>query len=75
MRDPEILERLDPQDLFGLCKRLQNYMALCADHAAKNQNDITNRIRDVSYIQIEKKNKYSRFLYLESISITNLKQI
>ncbi|KAK6637327.1 hypothetical protein RUM44_007742 [Polyplax serrata] len=49
MRDPEILERLDPQDMFGLCKRLQSYMAQCADHVAKNQNQITNRIRDVDF--------------------------
>lgn len=47
MRDPEILERLDPQDLLGLCKRLQSYMALCSEHAASNQNQITNRIREV----------------------------
>lgn len=52
MRDPEILERLDPQDMFGLCKRLQSYMAQCADHVAKNQNQITNRIRDVSNMRV-----------------------
>lgn len=49
MRDPEVLERLDPQDLLALCKRLQNYMALCSEHAASNQNQITNRIREVDF--------------------------
>lgn len=48
MRDPEILERLDPQDLLGLCKKLQSYMALCSDHVASNQNQISNRIREVN---------------------------
>jgi hypothetical protein len=47
MRDPEILEKLNPQDLLGLCKRLQGYMVLCSDHVATNQNQLTGRIRDV----------------------------
>ncbi|EEB18992.1 hypothetical protein Phum_PHUM544550 [Pediculus humanus corporis] len=49
MRDPEILERLDPQDLLGLCKKLQNYMSLCVNCATKNQNQIINRIREVDF--------------------------
>ena len=49
MRDPEILERLDPQDLLGLCKKLQNYMSLCVNCATKNQNQIINRIREVIF--------------------------
>lgn len=47
MRDPEVLEKLDPQDFLALCKRLQAYMALCAENVASSQNQISSRIREV----------------------------
>jgi len=48
MRDPEVLEKLDPQDFLAFCKRLQSYMGQCADHVATNQNQITSRVREVN---------------------------
>lgn len=68
MRDPEVLERLDPQDILGLCKRLQNYMFLCSDHVAKNQNQITNRVRDVSRY-LNEKNKSTLPLPLKNLQL------
>lgn len=47
VRDPEVLERLDPQPLYGLCQRYQNHLTSCANLIATEQNIINQKIREV----------------------------
>lgn len=51
VRDPEVLERLDPQPLFSLCQRYQTHLTSCANLIATEQNIITQKVREVLLIE------------------------
>ncbi|KAJ8919643.1 hypothetical protein NQ315_006169 [Exocentrus adspersus] len=46
-RDPEVLERLDPTPLRSLCLRYQRHLTTAASLVATEQNQLTQRIREV----------------------------
>ncbi|XP_035919514.1 uncharacterized protein LOC118517459 [Anopheles stephensi] len=46
-RDPEVLERLQPTHLINMCSRLQSHFNTCAIHVSSEQQQITNRIKEV----------------------------
>lgn len=46
-RDPEVLERLQPTHLINMCSRLQSHFNTCAVHVSSEQQQITNRIKEV----------------------------
>lgn len=46
-RDPEVLERLDSAPFFKICLRYQNYLTFCANLVATEQNNLTQKIREV----------------------------
>uniref|UniRef100_A0A182QX89 BLOC-1-related complex subunit 5 n=1 Tax=Anopheles farauti TaxID=69004 RepID=A0A182QX89_9DIPT len=46
-RDPEVLERLQPTHLINMCSRLQSHFNTCAMHVSSEQQQITNRIKEV----------------------------
>ncbi|XP_053678300.1 BLOC-1-related complex subunit 5 [Anopheles nili] len=46
-RDPEVLERLQPTHLINMCSRLQSHFNTCALHVSSEQQQITNRIKEV----------------------------
>lgn len=47
VRDPEILERLDPVPLHNICARYQHHLTTCANLIATEQNTLTQKIREV----------------------------
>lgn len=47
VRDPEVLERLDPQPLYNMCQRYQNHLTSCANLIATEQNILTQKVREV----------------------------
>jgi hypothetical protein len=48
VRDPEVLERLDPSGLLNLCLRYQQHIALCSEMVASEQMQLGHSVRDVS---------------------------
>lgn len=48
VRDPEVLERLDPNGLLSLCLRYQQHIALCSEVVASEQVQLGHKVRDVS---------------------------
>lgn len=46
-RDPEVLERLDPAPLLKLCVKYQTHLTSCANLIATEQNQLTQKIREV----------------------------
>lgn len=46
-RDPEILERLDPNSLYKLCLRCEKYLNENANLVATDQNQLGNKIKEV----------------------------
>lgn len=48
-RDPEVLERLDPVPLTKLCLRYQNHLHTCSNLVATEQNQLTQKIREVKF--------------------------
>uniref|UniRef100_A0A023F1D3 BLOC-1-related complex subunit 5 n=1 Tax=Triatoma infestans TaxID=30076 RepID=A0A023F1D3_TRIIF len=46
-RDPEILERLDPNSLYKLCLRCEKYLNECANLVATDQNQLANQIKEI----------------------------
>lgn len=46
-RDPEVLERLDPTPFRNLCLRYQHHLTAAANLVATEQNQLSNRIREV----------------------------
>lgn len=47
-RDPEVLERLDPTPFRNLCLRYQHHLTAVANLVATEQNQLNNRVREVS---------------------------
>ncbi|XP_050305837.1 BLOC-1-related complex subunit 5 isoform X2 [Anthonomus grandis grandis] len=47
LRDPEVLERLDPTPLRNLCLRYQHHLTVAANLVATDQNQLTQRVREV----------------------------
>ena len=67
VRDPEVLERLDPNGLLNLCLRYEQHLALCSETVSFEQNNLASRIRDVSiyvYLFINYSYSYYRFIIL-----------
>jgi hypothetical protein len=48
VRDPEVLERLDPNGLLSVCLRYQQHIALCSELVASEQAQLGHKVRDVS---------------------------
>ncbi|XP_055608111.1 BLOC-1-related complex subunit 5 isoform X2 [Uranotaenia lowii] len=46
-RDPEVLERLQPNHMMNMCSRLQAHFNTCATQVAGEQQQITNKIKEV----------------------------
>lgn len=46
-RDPDVLERLQPTHLINMCSRLQSHFNTCAMHVSSEQQQITNKIKEV----------------------------
>ncbi|XP_055618235.1 BLOC-1-related complex subunit 5 [Toxorhynchites rutilus septentrionalis] len=46
-RDPEVLERLQPTHMINMCSRLQTHFNTCATQVAAEQQQITNKIKEV----------------------------
>lgn len=46
-RDPEVLERLHPNHMINMCSRLQSHFNTCATQVASEQQQITNKIKEV----------------------------
>jgi hypothetical protein len=46
-RDPEILERLQPNHVLNMCTRLQSHYNLCATKIAQDQEVINNKVKEV----------------------------
>lgn len=46
-RDPEVLERLHPNHMINMCSRLQSHFNTCATQVAAEQQQITNKIKEV----------------------------
>lgn len=46
-RDPEVLERLQPAHMVNMCSRLQAHFNTCATQVAQEQQQITNKIKEV----------------------------
>lgn len=51
-RDPEVLERLDPTPFRNLCLRYQHHLTTAANLIATEQNQLTNKIREVSILYV-----------------------
>lgn len=49
VRDPEVLDKLDPQGLFQLCLRYQDHLRYCAEAISTEQNALAARIREVDF--------------------------
>lgn len=49
-RDPEVLERLDPNGLYRLAHRYQTHLNQCATLVADDQALLEQKIREVSHI-------------------------
>jgi hypothetical protein len=60
VRDPEVLERLDPNGLLSLCLRYQQHIALCSELVASEQAQLGHKVRDVSDLSLP---------YLESLCL------
>ena len=52
VRDPEVLERLDPNGFLSLCFRYQQHLAICSDLVASEQAQLGHKIRDVSPLYV-----------------------
>lgn len=51
-RDPEVLERLDPTPFRNLCLRFQRHLTTTANMVATEQNQLTQRVREVIIFSI-----------------------
>ena len=49
-RDPDILERLQPQHLQNICSRMQSHYNVCAMQIANDQGTIMGQIKEVTNI-------------------------
>ncbi|XP_069684909.1 BLOC-1-related complex subunit 5 [Periplaneta americana] len=49
VRDPEVLERLDPNGLLSLCLRYQQHIALCSELVASEQAQLGHKVRDIDF--------------------------
>ncbi|KAK7873285.1 hypothetical protein R5R35_011351 [Gryllus longicercus] len=68
MRDPEVLERLDPSGLLGLCLKYQQHMSICSELVSNEQAHLAHRIRDLDSeisrlmaVMTERQKKYAKY--------------
>lgn len=68
VRDPEVLERLDPQPMFNLCTRYQTHLTTCANLIATEQNTLTQKVRETDQeltkivnATVEKQKKFAKY--------------
>nr|CAD7443616.1 unnamed protein product [Timema bartmani] len=68
VRDPEVLERLDPSGFFSLCLRYQHHLALCGEMVGSEQIHLGNRVRDMDFdisrlmtVMTERQKKYAKY--------------
>nr|CAD7433162.1 unnamed protein product [Timema monikensis] len=68
VRDPEVLERLDPSGFFSLCLRYQHHLALCGEMVGSEQIHLGNRVRDIDFdisrlmtVMTERQKKYAKY--------------
>lgn len=48
-RDPEVLERLQPNHLKNICSRMQTHLNACAGQVAADQAQITVKVKEVDF--------------------------
>lgn len=65
VRDPEVLERLDPLGLFNLCARYQHHLNVCAQSIAEEQNALCTNIEaetnKLLAAAVERQKKFAKF--------------
>ncbi|KAJ8872616.1 hypothetical protein PR048_026222 [Dryococelus australis] len=68
VRDPEVLERLDPSGLLGLCFHYQQHLAICGQVVGAEQSHLIGRVRDVDFeisrlmtTMTERQKKYAKY--------------
>lgn len=68
VRDPEVLERLDPNGLLSLCLRYQQHIALCSEVVASEQVQLGHKVRDIDCevsrlmtLMTERQRKYAKY--------------
>lgn len=68
MRDPEVLERLDPSGLLGLCHKYQQHLSICSELVSNEQSQISTRIRELDTeisrlmsLMTERQKKYAKY--------------
>ncbi|XP_067001054.2 BLOC-1-related complex subunit 5 [Anabrus simplex] len=73
VRDPEVLERLDPTGFLNLCLRYQQHLSMCSELVSTEQAQLGHRIRDVDHdisrlmtSMTERQKKYAK--YAEKLS-------
>ncbi|CAH1119684.1 unnamed protein product [Phaedon cochleariae] len=72
-RDPEVLERLDPSPFKNLCLKYQRHLTAAANLVAKEQNQLSHKIREVDaetskmvLVATDKQRKFAK--YAEKLS-------
>lgn len=63
VRDPEVLERLDPNALYKLCLHYQTHLNQCSTLVAEDQAILSQKIREVSFCVPFSNDYRSKFLY------------
>lgn len=65
VRDPEVLERLDPIGLFNLCARYQHHLNNCAQMIATEQNalvtNVEGELNKIMNVAIQRQKKFAKF--------------
>lgn len=65
VRDPEVLERLDPLGLFNLCARYQHHLNNCAQTVATEQNalctNIDTELNKIIAVAADRQRKFAKF--------------
>lgn len=68
VRDPEVLERLDPSGLLNLCLRYQQHIALCSEMVASVQMQLGHSVRDIDFeisrlmtVMTERQKKFAKY--------------
>lgn len=65
VRDPEVLERLDPIGLFNLCARYQHHLNVSAQVVATEQNalctNVEGELNKIMMVATERQKKFAKF--------------